>query len=65
MRWYRVEYPIRFDQVARKVYGDVGMTQTLIRANPEHAGKAILSVGTLLVLPPKPETEPNGVNLWS
>ena len=65
MRWYRVEYPIRFDQIAREVYGDVGMTQALIRENPEHAGKAILSVGTLLVLPPKPESKPKGMNLWS
>ena len=64
MRWFRVDYEMRFDEIARKVYGGVEMTQKLIRINPKYANYSVLPVGTILVLPKKEDKKPQGIHLW-
>ena len=56
---------MRIDEIVQEVYGDVSLTQWLIRANPEVEITPVLPVGTLIYLPDPPKSEPKGVNLWS
>ena len=64
MRYFRVEYEMRADQVSMEVFGTVDYTEEIVRIN-HIADQPILPVGTLLKLPKERKPEPKGVNLWS
>jgi len=64
LRYFRVEYEMRADQVSMEVFGTVDYAEEIIRTN-HIAYKPILPVGTLLKLPEERKPEPKGVNLWS
>ena len=66
MQVYKVEYPIRIDQISLGVFGTVTYTQDILKINPDLLDKPILEIGTFVFLPNIKDGETKaGVNLWS
>ena len=65
MRYFKTTSPIRADQIAQQVFGNVRQTEEIITLNPHIQRAPVIPEGTIVKLPEPKEPQPKGVNLWS